>query len=116
MIEYLAYLTDPALFLTYTHREFLRHPEAFLPAKDDKENRWTELRFKQPQHGIAALFVDQDSVWIRGIEFVDGDKISGLTFDRPRSVDEIPADLFDRLKGIEFKESTISLRRHMTYL
>jgi hypothetical protein len=116
MIEYLVYLTDPALFMSWTHREFLRRPEAFLPPKKDQVNGWTELRFKQPEHGIKAVFIEQDSAWLRGMEFVNDDTTSRVTFAPPRSVSEIPADLYDRLKGIQFKESTISLRRHMTYL
>lgn len=116
MIEYLIYLTDPAVFLTQTHRDFLRRPEAFFPPKNDKQKRWTELKYRKPQHGITALFVGQDPVWIYGIELINDGATVDMTFDLPHSVDAIPAELFDRLKGIQFEESTLSLRRHMTYL
>ncbi|MEZ6134603.1 MAG: hypothetical protein R3C53_06815 [Pirellulaceae bacterium] len=116
MIEYLAYLTDPAGLMGWTHGEFLRRPEAFFPPKEDQENGWTEVRFKQSEHGINALFMDQSSAFLRGLEFVNDDATLRITFARPRSVSEIPADLYNRLNGIRFKDSTIDLRRHMTYL
>ena len=117
MIEYLIYLTDPAVFLTQTHRDFLRRPEAFFPPKKGKQKRWTELKYKKPHElGITALFVGEDPFWIYGIQLINDDATVRMTFDRPLSDETIPADLFDRLQDIQFKESTLSLRRHMTYL
>lgn len=116
MIDYLIYLTDPAMFLSQTYRDFLRRPKTFLPPNYDKQKDWTELKYKEPYHGIEALFVRKDPFWLHGIEIKNANLSVRLTFELPHSVDSIPAKVFDRLKNIKFDQSNLTLHRHMRYL
>jgi hypothetical protein len=79
---------------------------------------YIERRFKEPIEGFRAVFVSEEPAWLCGFEYDDGKdgKPVRMIFSKPRSLKEVPPGVFERLKGIEFKKSDQSIRRHMVYL
>jgi hypothetical protein len=39
-----------------------------------------------------------------------------IIVSKSESLTEVPAKVFDRLKGVEFQKSDLSIRRHMVFL
>lgn len=117
MIDYLIYVTDPSCIMTCFYHIALTEPGKFLPPKE-AERGCTEWRFKEPIEGFRAVFVSQEPAWLCGCEAggQDGGKPGRMIVSKPESLQEVPAGVFERLKGIEFKKSDLSIRRHMVYL
>jgi hypothetical protein len=71
-----------------------------------------------PVEGFRAVFVSEDPAWLCGFECDDpkDGKRGKLIYSKPKSLNDVPAEVFDRLKGIKFKQSDLSIRRHMVYL
>ena len=118
LIDFLIYLTDPSVIMTCFYHGALYEPGKFLPPKE-VEPGLIERRFKEPVEGFRAVFVSEEPAWLCGFEF-DGDRQGGkpvrMIVSKPESLKEVPAGVFERLKGIEFKKSDLSIRRHMVYL
>jgi hypothetical protein len=117
LIDYLLYLTDPSYIMTCLYHDALNEPGKFLPPKEI-EPGCIERRLKEPVEGFRAVFVSKEPAWLCGFECSDpeGGKPVRLIFSKPESLKEVPAEVFDRLKGIEFEKSDLSIRRHMVYL
>jgi hypothetical protein len=117
LIDYLIYLTDPSCIMTCIYHDALFEPAKFLPPKD-VEHGTIERRFKEPVGGFQAIIVSEEPAWLCGVECGDpqGGKTERLMWSKPKSLKEVPAEVFDRLKGIKFKHSDLSIRRHMVYL
>ena len=77
-----------------------------------------ERRFKKPVEGFQAVFVSEEPAWLCGFECSDpkDDKPGRQMYSKPKLLKEVPAEVFDRLKGVKFKQSDLSIRRHMVYL
>ncbi len=117
LIDYLLYLTDPSCIMTCLYHNALFEPGKFLPPKEIKPG-CIERRFKKPVEGFRAVFVSEEPAWLCGFEVGDpeGGKPVRMIVSKPESLKEVPAGVFERLKGIEFKKSDLSIRRHMVYL
>lgn len=117
LIEYLIYLTDPALFGTYLHRLTLREPDLFEPREPGVAGceKW---EFKQPRHSLHAFHLSAKGDWYGGIEFENAETGERATwvFLPPKSIDAIPDEVTGRIEGIRFRPSQNSLSRHRTYL
>ncbi len=76
-----------------------------------------EWRFIETVERFQAVFISQEPGWLCGFEC--GDPKNGETerqmYSRPRSLKEVPAEVFDRLKDVKFKQSDLSIRRHLVY-
>jgi hypothetical protein len=117
LLDYLIYLTDPSWIMTCFYHGALYEPDKFLPQKD-LEGGWIERRFKDPVAGFRAVFVSEEPAWLCGFECdeVKGGKPLRVIVSKPESLKELPAEVLDRLKGIEFKKSDLSIRRHLVFL
>jgi hypothetical protein len=116
LIDYLLYLTDPSYIMTCFYHGALFEPGKFLPPKE-VEGGCIEMRFKEPVEGFRAVFVSEKPAWLCGFESApEGGKPVRMIVSKPESLKELPAEVFERLKGIEFKKSDLSIRRHMVYL
>ena len=117
LIDYLLYLTDPSCIMTCIYHDALYEPGKFLPPKE-VERGLIERRFKVPVEGFRAVFVSEEPAWLCGVECdgPEGGKPVRMIVSKPESVKEVPAKVFERLKGVEFKKSDLSIRRHMVYL
>jgi hypothetical protein len=111
------YLTDPSSTMTCLYHDALYEPGNFLPPKE-VEHGIIERRFKKPVEGFRAVFVSEKPAWLRGVEWVSGEngKSTKEMYSTPKSLKEVPAEVFDRLRGIKFKRSDLSICRHMVYL
>jgi hypothetical protein len=122
MIDYLIYRTDVALIDTGTFREYLRHPESFLPPKTVEDKGWIELRLKAgndlaiSELGISAVFISEDPFWIYGTELKQDETAFSTICERPTPIKSLPDNFFAPLDKIEFKERDTSLRRHLIFL
>lgn len=118
LIDFLIYLSDPSFIMTCFYHGALYEPDKFLPPKE-VERGLVERRFKQPVEGFRAVFVSEEPAWLCGFES-DGDRQGGkpvrMIVSKPESLKEVPAGVFERLKGVEFKKSDLSIRRHMVFL
>ena len=117
LIDYLLYLTDPSYIMTCFYHGALYEPGKFLPPKE-VERGLIERRFKEPVEGFRAVFVSEDPAWLCGFESdgPEGGRPVRMIVSKPESLKEVPAEVFERLKGIEFKKSDLSIRRHMVFL
>jgi hypothetical protein len=117
LIDYLLYLTDPSCIMTCFYHGALYEPGKFLPPKE-VERGLIERRFKKPVEGFRAVFVSEEPAWLCGFECdaAGGDKPVRMIVSKPDSLKEVPSGVFERLKGVEFKKSDLSIRRHMVYL
>jgi hypothetical protein len=117
LIDYLLYLTDPSCIMTCLYHHALVEPGKFLPPKE-VEPGCIERRFKEPVEGFRAVFVSEQPAWLCGFECGDpeGGKSVRMIVSKPESIKEVPAEVFERLKGVKFKKSDLSIRRHMVYL
>jgi hypothetical protein len=117
LIDYLIYLTDPSCIMTGLYHGAIYEPAKFLSPKE-VERGLIERRFKEPVEGFRAVIVSEEPVWLCGFEH-DGPECGKpvrIIFSKPESLEEVPAGVFERLKGVEFKKSDRSIRRHMDYL
>ncbi len=118
LIGYLIYLTDPSFIMTCLYHDALYEPGKFLAAKE-VERGLIERRFKEPVNGFRAVFISEEPAWLSGVES-DGGGRGGkpvrMIVTKPESLKEVPAGVFERLKGVEFKKSDLSIRRHMVFL
>jgi hypothetical protein len=117
LIDFLIYLTDPSVIMTCIYHGALYEPDKFLPPKE-VERGLIERRFKEPVEGFRAVFVSVEPAWLSGFESdgPEGGKPVRMIVSKPKSLKEVPAKVLERLKGIEFKKSDLSIRRHMVYL
>ena len=117
LIDFLIYLTDPSCIMTCIYHDALYEPGKFLPPKE-VERGLIERRLKQPVEGFRAVFVSEQPAWLCGFECGDpeGGKPVRMIVSKPESLKEVPAEVFERLKGVKFKKSDLSIRRHMVYL
>lgn len=117
LIDYLLYVTDPSWIMTCFYHDVLYEGGKFLPPKNF-EHGCKEWRFKEPVSGFRAVFVSEEPAWLYGFEADNPEtgKTGRILFSKPESLKEVPARVFDRLKGIVFKKSNESIRRHMVYL
>lgn len=117
LFDYLLYKTDPSCIVTSLYYHVLYTPERFLPGKD-MDRGCKEMRFKKPVEGFRAVFIAEEPLWFCGFEVGDpnGDKSSRVFYSKPESLKDVPAEVFQRLKGIDFKKSDLSIRRHMVFL
>jgi hypothetical protein len=117
LIDYLIYLTDPSCIMTCFYHDALYEPGKFLPQKE-VERGMIEKRFKKPVEGFQAVFISEAPAWLCGVEC--GNPENGKTerqiYSKPTALKEVPAEVFHRLKGIKFKHSDLSVRRHIVYL
>lgn len=118
LMDYLLYRTDPSGIMTALYQNALDEPGTFLPAKPN-EGGCIEGRLKGPVEGFRAVFVSEKPAWFCGFE-CDADRQGGkpvrMMFSKPESLKEVPAGVFERLKGVVFKKSDLSIRRHMVFL
>ncbi len=117
LIDYLLYQTDPSCIMTCLYHDALYKPGKFLPPKE-VERGLIERRFKKPVEGFRAVFVSEEPAWLCGFESdgPEGGKPVRMIVSKPESLKEVPAKVFQRLKGVKFKKSDLSIRRHMVYL
>jgi hypothetical protein len=117
LIDYLLYLTDPSCIMTCLYHGALYEPGKFLPPKEVNRGL-IERRFKEPVEGFRAVFVSEEPAWLGGFEFDgrEGGKEVRMIVSKPESLKDVPAGVFERLKGVQFKKSDLSIRRHMVYL
>lgn len=117
LIHYLIYLTDPSYIMTCIYHGALHEPDKFLPP-NEVERGLIESRFKEPVSAFRTVFVSKDPAWLCGFEWTDreGGKPVRFIVSKPESLEEVPAAVFERLKGVEFKKSDMSIRRHMVFL
>ena len=117
LLDYLLYLTDPSVIMTCLYHGALYEPGKFLPPKE-VEPGLIERRFREPVQGFRAVFVSEEPARLCGFECdgPEGGKPVRITVSKPESLKEVPAEVFERLKGIEFKKSDLSIRRHIVYL
>jgi hypothetical protein len=117
LIDYLLYVTDPSYIMTSMYHDGFYAPEKFLPPKQ-VEHGCKEMRLRKPIEGFRAVFVADEPFWFCGFEVGDpkGDKSSRVFYSKPESLKDVPAEVLHRLKGIEFKKSNLSIRRHMVFL
>jgi hypothetical protein len=117
LIDFLIYLTDPSVIMTCVYHGALYEPDKFHPPKE-VEPGLIERRFKEPVEGFRAVFVSEEPAWLCGFESdgPEGGKPVRMIISKPESLKEVPAGVFERLKGVEFKKSDLSIRRHMVYL
>ena len=117
LIDYLLYLTDPSYIMTCFYHNALTEPGKFLPPKEI-EPGCIERRFKKPVEGFRAVFVSEEPAWLCGFECdnPEGGKTERMIVSKSESLKEVPAGVFERLKGVKFKKSELSIRRHMVYL
>lgn len=121
LIAYTIYLTDPAMFVSYLHREYLKDPQKFEPPKPG-ESGCMELRLKERKNGFHALHLDEKRLWYGAFEYeVKGKgrepaKVLKWVFSKPKAIEKFPEAIFERLKDVKFRKSKNSLRRHRTYL
>ncbi len=117
LIDYLLYLTDPSWIMTCLYHDALDEPGKFLPPKE-VEKGCVERRLKEPVEGFRAVFVSDEPAWLCGFEVGDpkGGMPASLIYSKPESLNEVPASVLDRIKGVEFRKSELSVRRHMVYL
>jgi hypothetical protein len=117
LIDYLIYLTDPSCIMTCFYHGALYEPGKFLPPKE-VERGLIERRYKEPVEGFRAVFVSEEPAWLCGFEcdVAGEDKPVRMIISKPESLKEVPSGVFERLKGVEFKKSDLSIRRHMVYL
>jgi hypothetical protein len=117
LIKYLIYQTEPFYLMTNFYHDALYEPDKFLPPKE-VERGLIERRFKEPVlGGFRAVFVSDEPAWLSGLEFGDpeGGKPVRVIYSKPESIKEVPARVFEQLKGVKFKKSDRSIRRHMEY-
>lgn len=115
LIEYVAYLTDPAGFCSHVLKRYHHSPELFEPAKKTKDGL-TELRMKKPEHGMRALQVDPEKFWYGGLEFENDEKVTKIRYTKPKAIDKFPPSILKRLDSVTFRKSPSKLSRHLSYL
>ena len=105
LIDYLLYLTDPSCIMTCLYHSALTEPGKFLPPKE-VERGLIERRFKEPVEGFRAVFVSEEPAWLCGFECDDpeGGKPMRMIVSKPESLKEVPAGVFERLKGVRVQE------------
>ncbi len=117
LIDFLIDLTDPSVIMTCIYHGALYEPDKFLPPKE-VERGLIERRFKEPVEGFRAVFVSEVPAWLCGFESdgPEGGRSVRMIVSKPESLKEVRAGVFERLKGVEFKKSDLSIRRHMVFL
>lgn len=119
MVDYAIYLTDPAGFPSYLYSLYLKEPELF-DAPRPGESGCMELRLKAPhKSGFRAIHIDQKRFWYGAFELEDREtgEVWKIIYTKPKAIDRIPDEVYERLKGVHFRESNSTLRkRHMHYL
>jgi hypothetical protein len=117
LIDYLLYLTDPSYIMTCLYHEALQTPGTFLPQKE-LEGGIVEWRLRTPIEGFQAVLVSQEPAWLCGFEYRNPatGQVSRLIYTKPKSLNQLPPEVLDRMTGITFEKSDLSIRRHMVYL
>jgi hypothetical protein len=107
LIDYLLYLTDPSVIMTCFYHAALFEPGKFLPPKE-VEGGYIERRFKEPIEGFRAVFVSEEPAWLCGFEYDDGkdSKPVRTIFSKPKWLEQVPAGVFERLKGSSSRNPT----------
>lgn len=84
--------------------------------KDGKRTLGRDIYYKASELHV----INHDKGWNlvtkgkEAFEWETGEKEGLIT--KPKSLKEVPTEVFDRLKGVKFKHSDLSIRRHMVYL
>jgi hypothetical protein len=116
LFAYTVYLTDPAYFPTYLFEKYLSEPESFEPPVPGSPGL-TKLRVKEPMHGFTEIQVDLKHVWYGEFEFIGKAGVpTRWIFSKPKAIEKVPVEVFDRMKKIRFWKGTKKLSRHRTYL
>ncbi len=117
IVDYILYLTDPALFMTGLFHGYKTEPEKYnIESIDDEQLKWFVL--KEPLYGFKSVAVDEDTFWFHGFRMENPESKIEYTyrFSKPRKYQTLPKSLLDDMEKIKFTDSAKTLRRHMSYL
>lgn len=117
LVDYILYLTDPALFMTGLFNGYKTEPAKYDIEPIDGEP-WKRFVLKEPLYGFKSVSVDEDSFWFHGFVMKNPESKSEYvySFSKPREYKALPKPLFRDMKKIKFIDSDSTLRRHMSYL
>lgn len=117
VVDYILYLTDPALFMTGLFNVY-RTDAAKYRVETVSDKPWKRFVLKEPLYGFKSVAVDENSFWFHGFTVEDPESKAEFThsFSKPREYEVIPESLLNDMQKIKFIDSESSLRRHMSYL
>ena len=117
LIDYLLYLTDPSCIMTCFYHGALVRARQVPPAEGGRAWAHREAVQGAGQGVPGGLRLGGAGLALRlRVRRPGGGKPVRMIVSKPESLKEVPAGVFERLKGVEFKKSDLSIRRHMVYL
>jgi hypothetical protein len=114
--EILGYLLDiigANSFEGALYDAYLQAPDTFnvVPGKGGK---WKEFQLKKPEDGFEAVYLTEKPLWFYGMRIkIPGTGTVESLISAPEPIKKIPDELKAQLKDIHFKDSPLSLARHL---
>jgi len=114
ILGYLLYIIGADLFEGDLYEAYLLAPDTFnvVPGKGGK---WKEFQLKNPMDGFEAVYLTEKPLWFYGMRVkTPGTGTVESLISAPEPIEKIPDDLKAQLKAIRFKDSPLSLARHVS--
>lgn len=117
IIDYILYLTDPALFMTGLFNGYKTDPSKYDIELIDGEP-WKRFVLKEPLYGFKSVTVDEDKFWFHGFRMENPKSKTEYvySFSKPSEYKAPLKSLLKDMGKIKFIDSDRTLRRHMSYL
>ncbi len=117
ILMYIGYSLDPSFILSSLYRRHISDPEASTTSTDP-ETSITTAYFKEPRYGMLAIMYGEKPFWFHG--WISQGQMSGrvrkVFFEMPEHYDQVPGELFDKMRDIKFEERNYGLRELLTYV
>jgi len=115
LASYLYYLIDPAGIMGSTYAEYARDPSRFIATK---ANGLTEIAFKDSKEFPITVLVKESPPWLAGMRIKDPDSGKSATtrFREPEHIEKMPEKIGFLLREIDFRDSDLTVKRHMAFL
>jgi hypothetical protein len=113
ILGYLLYIIGADLFEGSLYEAYLEAPDTFnvVPGKGGK---WKEFQLKNPE-AFEAVYLTEKPLWFYGMRIkTPGTGTVESLISAPERIEIIPDDLKAQLKAIHFKDSPLSLARHIS--
>ena len=114
ILAYLLGIIGADLFEGSLYEAYLEAPDTFnvVPGKGGK---WKEFQLKNPMDGFEAVYLTEKPLWFYGMRIkTPGTGTVESLISAPEPIEKIPDDLKAQLKAIHFKDSPLSLARHIS--
>ena len=115
LVMYVFYLTDPSWIMAGLYFQYFEEPSTAL-VESVPLQRYTKLTFQKPISGFESLFISERPFWFHGFDFsLEQDKAS-FRVSKPEKIGSIPDEVETRRNEISFKDSDLTLQRHLSFL